>query len=122
MPTNLAVDAWFDQYDNPMKPVVQRVREVVLAADPRITEAIKWQAPTFVYRGNIASFYPKARRHASLMFHQGARIPGDHALLDGDGATSRIARFADLADVEARRDELTDVVTAWCALRDGEGA
>ena len=34
MPTDPSVDAWFDAYDNPMKPAVQRVREIILAADP----------------------------------------------------------------------------------------
>jgi len=29
------VDAWFDAYDNPMKPVVQRLREIVLEAEAR---------------------------------------------------------------------------------------
>jgi uncharacterized protein YdhG (YjbR/CyaY superfamily) len=56
MHLNAEVDAWFESYDNPQKPLVQAVREVVLAADDRITEAIKWKAPTFMYRGNLASF------------------------------------------------------------------
>jgi hypothetical protein len=120
MPTNPSVDAWFDAYDNPMKPAVQRVREIILAADPRITESIKWKAPTFEYKGNIASFYPKARSHVSLMFHQGAKIPGEHSLLEGEGATSRVAKLSDLEQVEACRAELEAVVRAWCAYRDGE--
>ena len=119
MPTDPTVDAWFETYDNPMKPVLQRLREVILEADDCVTETIKWQAPTFVYRGSIASFYPKARRHASLMFHQGAHIPGEHPILEGDGETSRTAKFTDLADVEARRTDLEAVIRAWCAYRDG---
>jgi hypothetical protein len=55
---NPEVDAWFDHYDNPQKALVQAVRGVILDSDERVSEAIKWQAPTFVYRGNIASFYP----------------------------------------------------------------
>jgi hypothetical protein len=120
MPANPDVDAWFDSYDNPMKPAVQRVREIILAADPRITESIKWKAPTFEYKGNIASFYPRARGHVSLMFHQGARIPGEHPLLEGEGSTSRTAKLAGLEQVEARRAELEDIVRAWCDYRDGE--
>uniref|UniRef100_A0AAN0NLP6 DUF1801 domain-containing protein n=1 Tax=Yoonia rhodophyticola TaxID=3137370 RepID=A0AAN0NLP6_9RHOB len=54
---NPDVDAWLDAYDNPMKPVVEALREVILDADPRVSETIKWQAPTFVYKGNIASFF-----------------------------------------------------------------
>ena len=47
------VDAWFDTYDNPQKDLVQAVRQIILDTDPRVTEAIKWKAPTFMYRGNI---------------------------------------------------------------------
>jgi hypothetical protein len=46
---NPDVDAWLDGYDNPMKPVVERVRAVMLDADDRIGEVIKWSTPTFVY-------------------------------------------------------------------------
>ena len=41
------------------KDVVLRMRDIVLDADPRLDECIKWQAPTFTYKGNLASFYPK---------------------------------------------------------------
>lgn len=51
MNRNPEVDAWFATYDNPLKAEVQRVREIVLSADPRDTECIKWKAPTFVYKG-----------------------------------------------------------------------
>jgi len=34
---------------------MQAVRQVALAADPRITESIKWSTPTFSYKGNIFS-------------------------------------------------------------------
>lgn len=118
MATNPVVDDWFDAYDNPMKPAVQRVREIILETDDRIAESIKWKAPTFEYKGNIASFYPRAKQHVSLMFHRGAMIPGEHPLLEGDGATSRVAKFASVEDVDARRGELEAVVHAWCAYRD----
>ena len=95
------------------------MRQIVLGADARVTEAIKWQAPTFIYRGNIASFYPKAKKHVSLMFHEGASIPGKHPILDGEGGTSRIAKFADLADVEKKKKKaLEAVIRAWCKMKD----
>lgn len=121
MNRNPEVDAWLDAYDNPMKEVVAAVREVILGADPRVTEAIKWQAPTFVYKGNIASFFPKAKKHASLMFHKGATIEGDFANLEGDGKEARSVKFADLEDLQAKRTELVAVVVAWCDQRDGVG-
>lgn len=112
------VDAWFDGYTNPQKDLVLAVRQVVLDADPRVTEVIKWQAPTFMYRGNIASFYPKATKHVSLMFHTGASLPDPTGLLEGEGATSRVAKFADAADLEAKTEGLQGLVRAWIAQKD----
>jgi hypothetical protein len=113
------VEAWFDAYDNPMKPVVQRIREVVLASDSRIDECIKWKAPTFTYRGNLASFYPRSKQHASLMFHQGAKIPGEHARLEGTGDTSRVMKLGSVAEVDTAAADIERIVKAWCDWREG---
>src|SRR5215510_8940068 len=112
------VDAWFARYDNPMKDVVERIRTIVLAADARMDECIKWQAPTFTYKGNLASFYPKSKDHASLMFHIGARIPGSFPRLEGAGDTSRIMKIGSIEEAEAARPELESIVRAWIDWRD----
>ncbi len=109
------VDEWFHQREHPMEAAMQRVRHIVLGVDGRISETVKWQTPTFVFNGNIASFSP-ARKLVSLMFHRGAEIPGDHPTLEGDARLVRTMRFADLDEVEARRPELEAVIAAWCAL------
>jgi len=111
------VDAWFKRYDNPKKDVVMRIREIVLAADPRIEESIKWQAPTFTYNGNLASFYPKSKEHASLMFHTGAKIPGTYPRLEGTGATSRVMKIATIAEANKVKAEIEKIVRSWCAWR-----
>jgi len=103
MPRSKAVDQWFARYDNPMKDVVMRIREIVLGADRRIDECIKWQAPTFTYEGNLASFFPKSKQHASLMFHLGARIPGSHKRLEGTGNTSRVMKIDSVAEANRAR-------------------
>ncbi len=112
------VDAWFKKYDNPMKAVVQRVREILLAADERLEETIKWQAPTFMYKGNLASFFPRSKKHASLMFHNGAQITGKFPHLTGSGDQARFMSFKDRAEAEARKAELTAIVKAWIKLKD----
>lgn len=117
---NPEVDAWFERYENPMKPVVERIRAIVLGADRRIEECIKWQAPTFTYRGNLASFFPKSKQHASLMFHLGARIPGVYPRLEGSGDSGRVMKIATLAEANAAKRELERLVRAWCDWREAE--
>ena len=112
------VDDWMSRYQNPQKPLVQAVRKVILNADKRMDECVKWQAPTFVYKGNLASFYLKAKAHVSVMFHTGAKIIGDFPSLEGDGATARVLKIADAADLKAKSAEIKRIVQAWCDQQD----
>lgn len=111
------MDAWFARYENPMKDVVLRIREIILAADPRMGECIKWQAPTFTFEGNLASFYPNSKQHASLMFHTGARIPGKHPRLEGSGDTSRVMKIGSVVEANHARGDIERIVRAWCDWR-----
>lgn len=110
---NPEVDEWLQRYDNPQRELVAKVREFILSVDPVVTEAIKWQAPTFIYKGNIASFFPRSKKNVTLMFHQGASIADDRGLLEGEGDVSRVARFLDDADFEAKKPALEAVIRQW---------
>ena len=98
--------------------MLRRTREIILGADTRVTESIKWKTPTFEFRGNIASFNP-SKRFVSLLFHRGAEIPGDHPRLEGDGRLARTMRFAASDELEAGRAELEAVIRSWCNWKAG---
>lgn len=118
--TDPAVDSWLEAKRHPQTEVMQAVRYAILEADARVTETIKWQSPTFAYKGNMASIMPGAKAFVSLMFHRGAEIPGSHPELQGGGDVARYMRFESLADVEAKRAALSAVVRAWCDARDSK--
>ena len=110
------VDDWFASKKPPAAAALQRVREIILAADPRMTEYVKYGNVQFDYGGGMASFVQTGKRTVSLMFHRGGRIEGHFPHMEGTGRAVRFMRFADVAEVEARADELADVVRAWCAF------
>lgn len=112
------VEAWFETYDNPQKELVRAVRSVILDVDDRMSEAIKWQAPTFMFGGNLASFYPRSAKHVALLFHTGASLPDPTGLLEGEGDTTRVARFADADDLATKADALRDLVRAWISTKE----
>jgi hypothetical protein len=116
VPRNAEVDAWFEDLDHPLKDAMLRVRTIILGADRRVTETIKWKSPTFEFGGNLASIDPRTKKHVNLMFHQGASLPGKHPHLEGGGATVRYMRFADLQDVGAKKADLEAAIRAACAL------
>lgn len=112
------VDAWFARYDNPKRDVVMRVRHMVLDADSRIEEVIKWNTPTYVYRGNMASFYPLSMDHATLVFHQGQHLPGAFAKAVPDGDHARVIRVTSFEEAEEHRELIEQMVRAWITWRD----
>ena len=113
------VETWFVELEHPLKDAMLRVREIILAADERLEESIKWKSPTFSFQGNIASFNTRAKAHVSLMFHTGATIPGNHSRMEGGGETARYMRFVNIGDVEVQRADIEAVVRTWYELKQG---
>lgn len=111
------VDAWFDTYENPQKELVQAVRTALLDADERLGEAIKWKAPTFVHKGNLASFFPRSTNHVTLMFHTGATLPDPSGILEGDGEVARSLKIRDHEDLANKTEALRQLVAAWIDSR-----
>ena len=113
------VEGWFEKKQHPQEALMREVRKAILASDKRVEECIKWSCPTFTYKGNLASINPQAKKFVSLMFHHGAKIPGNFPSLEGGGDTARYLQFHDAADLKAKKAELSKIVKAWCAMKDG---
>ncbi|MGB5820448.1 MAG: DUF1801 domain-containing protein [Saonia sp.] len=116
--TNPEVNNFLKEKNHPLTDEIQMVREIILATDNRIDEAIKWKSPTFMYKGNIASFFMNAKKFVSLMFHKGAWIKDASGLLEGDGKETRVARFMDMEDIISKREALQAIIAEWIRLMD----
>jgi hypothetical protein len=125
------VEAFMQKLEHPMKDVLQALREVILAADAGVGEHIKWNAPSFLYIGEMAPFNPKEYKRyiivsnffkqdcIRLVFPSGAKLNDTSGILEGDYADGRrIACFFSLADVEARRSDLQQLIKTWLSLLD----
>lgn len=108
------VDAWFASSRNPKRDLTAAVRGIIMS-DDRIDETIKYRAPAFLHSGIMAYFHWNARDFASLIFPGGSRIPGGFELLDGTGL-QRVIRFETVGEVKAHREQLLDIVAAWCVI------
>ena len=118
MNINPEVDEYLRKKGHPMTEEINRVRKIILATDERVEEVIKWSSPTFIYKGNIASFFMNAKKFVSLMFHKGALIKDDSGLLTGDGKEGRVARFDDLDDIEKKKKSLEGIIKTWIKMQD----
>ena len=121
MQTNPDVDAWFAQLEHPLRPAMQRVREIILSADARMTELVQYGTVQFVHVSGLCNFVQvKNKKQITVMFNVGGRIPGEFPHLEGPpNSYVRHMRFADQKDVEARADELRAITVAWCNYKSG---
>ena len=117
MNKNPDVDAYLAKKNHPLTVEIQAVRKIILSIDDRVEETIKWSSPTFMYKGNIASFFMNAKKFVSLMFHQGAALPNPHQLLKGEGKEARVARLENLEDIEKKKEALEAVIKAWIEIK-----
>jgi hypothetical protein len=116
--TNAEVERWFASKKPPNEKMIRRVRDILLAADPRISDYIKYGSLLIGYEGDLVSFVQVQKKNVNLMFNNGAKIPGRFPHLEGSGPNARFMRFADIAEIDKRAGELKRIARAWCALRD----
>lgn len=84
MKTSTEVERWFAEKKPPTEATLRKVREIILGADKRMTEYVKYGTLTFGYDGDFATVVQAAdKKQASIMFNRGARIPGKFPHLEG---------------------------------------
>lgn len=121
-PPGNEVDAFLESLEHPLRDDVVRVRQLVLAALPGITEAIKWNAPSFRATEFFATFNLRSKDSVQLIFHTGAKkkakskqlvlSPRAEALvtwLDADRALVTVAP----SRLSAQRLAFTTLVREW---------
>jgi hypothetical protein len=122
-PRGTSVDAFLATLDHPLKRAVERLRSAILASNDRISEQVKWNAPSFVYEGvDRATFRLQPGNRLELILHRGAKTRDDVAdfrFADASGLAEWLApdravvRFRDDADAEAKQAAVVDLVNRW---------
>src|SRR6266513_2553634 len=78
MKSTTEVERWFAEKKPPTEATMRKVREIILGADRRMTEYVKYGTLTFGYDGgDFATMVQVSdKKQTSVMFNRGARIPG----------------------------------------------
>lgn len=68
-----AVIAFLRDLDHPLRSDMEKVRRILIGADPSIAEGIKWNAPSFRTTDYFATLNLRSRDRIQLVFHTGAK-------------------------------------------------
>lgn len=120
-----AVDAFIAALEHPHADAVVALREAIRAADPRIGEGIRWNAPSFSLGDDFATMNLRRKRGIALILHFGAKksaisetgvdIADPQGLLEWLARDRAIVEFLDARDVAKKRAALGAIVRAWIA-------
>lgn len=119
-----AVDEFMAKLDRPLRTQMEAVRSVILSADRRITEGIKWNAPSCYCHEWFATFNrsPRAKELVQVVFHRGAKakavgnsryVDDPSGILEWITQDRCIAKFEGMSDIETKKDALKAVVAQW---------
>ena len=107
--------------DHPLKPALERLREIVLSADERLGESVKWNAPNFAVDGQDRVTINIHRGETLMMvLHRGAKktetpVPfkDRSGLAEWRSPDRGIVMLGDLEDVEAKSEKIRSLVADW---------
>jgi hypothetical protein len=111
------VERWFESTKPPAEKAIRRLRDLILAADRRMTEYVKYGTVMFAFNGDMAGLVKFGKPGVNLMFMRGSLLQGRYPHLEGTGRAVRFLRFAEKKDVDAASAEIRAIVREWCAVR-----
>ncbi|MCQ4166363.1 DUF1801 domain-containing protein [Tahibacter harae] len=118
----VTVQSFIAALDHPLKQEIAALRQILLDADPKITEEIKWNAPSFRTSEHFATMHLRAKDGLQLILHLGAKsgrtvppqaIADPHKLLTWLGPDRASVKFASREDLAQKRVPLVAIVQAW---------
>jgi hypothetical protein len=114
------VDAYMKQLEHPLKAEVEAVRAIILGANRKVAERVKWNSPSFYYQQDIAAFHlrPRDYVHVVFVFPQGTLPEDRFGFLEGDYKDRRMAKFRDMADVQKHKAGLVRLINHWVRAMD----
>jgi len=98
------VDEFLRELNHPLTAEIEAVRSIIKGVNKDIAEEVKWKAPSFNYKGEyLVTFNLWETKRIHLVFHNPKISKVKSSILEGDYETRRMAYFADMKDIKAKK-------------------
>ena len=114
---------------HPLRDAVQSLRTMVMAADKRFEESIKWNSFNYSIGGaDRVTFNARGADRVLVIFHAGAKkkpvdlrskVADPAGLLEWPSKDRAIAAFVSVDEIKKQRAPITKLVKAWVAATEG---
>ena len=104
------VEAFMKALQHPLKKEIEAVRNIIKKSDSKISERIKWNAPSYYATEDLVTFNPRNEDRVHLVFHHPAIVKIKSPLLEGNYKDRRMMYFSDMKEIKANKKELERIV------------
>jgi uncharacterized protein YdeI (YjbR/CyaY-like superfamily) len=121
--TKITVPDFLKNLVHPLKPEIERLREIILSSNDKLTEQIKWNAPSFCINGDDRiTFKIQPPKNVQLIFHRGAKVRSDVESFSFEDPSGMIKwatkdrgviTFQNMQEIEGRKSDLEAVIDKW---------
>ena len=99
MPATKTVDSWMSALDSALRTVAMALRQLILEADPELSEDIKWGNPVYEKHGKVC-YLASTKGYVSLGFFNGAELTDPRGRIEGTGKSMRHIKVRSLEDIQ----------------------
>jgi hypothetical protein len=117
------VDKLLAELDHPLLAELQALRTIFLAADERISEGVKWNAPSFFYIDWFATFNLRSTKEIQVILHTGAKVKASSIdgvpIDDPEGLLKWLAKdrclvtLSGMSEIEVKKEAVTAIIQQW---------
>jgi hypothetical protein len=124
-----SLEAFYASQSGDRKAQVEGIRNIIMAAEPRLLETLKWNAPNFVLDGEdrLTLNLMNKEGKVKLIFHMGATKPEDKranpvmtdttGLLFWNSNIRGTITFESSQHVDQVREQVTTLVREWLRIK-----
>lgn len=120
---NSEVTEFLDKLKHPLRKEIEETRSIILSADKRLDENIKWNGPNYsVGADDRVTMKIQPPKQVQLIFHRGAKvleqpkgklIDDKSGLLDWKGNDRAVVSLKTMDDIKSAKKALTEIVKKW---------
>ena len=121
--TSGSTESYLAALDHPLKQEIIAIREIILTTDPRISENIKWNVPSFRTTEFFATFHLRFNEFIQVILHFGAKqrditttgitISDPESILEWLAKDRASVKCRNMKEVEMRQTAFTNIIRQW---------
>jgi hypothetical protein len=116
-----AMNAYLAHLKHPLKAEIAAVRTIIMQASDKMSERVKWDAPVFYFKQDLATFdlHLTKNVHLILLFPEETVVPDADGLIELDHDGRREVTFHNMTQVAAKKPALVQLVRDFAAVMEG---